>query len=57
MSDNLAWSVRGMRTNSLLVHYVEHHRDEVPEAELAKLLRFETDRHAEWMKGTTHGSK
>jgi hypothetical protein len=27
----------GRTTNSLMVHYVEYHRDEVPESELAKL--------------------
>lgn len=36
-SDNKDYYVRGLKTNSLLVHYVEHHRDEVPEAELRKL--------------------
>ncbi len=29
----------GLITNSLLVHYVQHHRDEIPQAELTKLFR------------------
>jgi hypothetical protein len=39
-SDNCAWRVRGLLTNSLLVHYVREHRSEVPAAELEKLERF-----------------
>ena len=43
-SDNKDWSVRGMETNSLLVHYVRDHRDAVPQSELDKLLQFEEGR-------------
>lgn len=39
-SDNCAWRVRGLLTNSLLVHYVRDHRSEVPATELAKLEQF-----------------
>lgn len=40
-SDNIEWTVRGVVTNSLLVHYVRDHRSEVPRTELQKLLAFE----------------
>ena len=40
-SDNGDWQVRGMQTNSLLLHYVRYHRNEVPENELKKLEMFE----------------
>lgn len=38
-SDNKDWfTPKGRTTNSLLVHYVKNHRDEVPNSELDKLL-------------------
>lgn len=40
-SDNNDWRVRGLVTNSLLLHYVRDHRSEVPASELAKLLQFD----------------
>lgn len=40
-SDNKDWHVRGLVTNSLLLHYVRDHRSEVPASELAKLLQFD----------------
>lgn len=43
-SDNGDWSVRGMQTNSLLLHYVRYHRDEVPKSELEKLEMFENEK-------------
>lgn len=39
-SDNRDYYVRGLKTNSLLVHYVEYHREDVPQAELRKLGLF-----------------
>ena len=36
-SDNVAWTVDGLRTNSLLVHYVRWHREEVGPEDLVKL--------------------
>ena len=37
-SDNKDWFLPdGTMTNSLMVHYVECHRDEVPDSELEKL--------------------
>jgi hypothetical protein len=37
-SDNVDWILpTGHITNSLLVHYVQDHRDEVPQSELDKL--------------------
>ena len=37
MSDNRDHYVNGVLTNSLAVHYLAHHRDEVPETELEKV--------------------
>lgn len=38
LSDNVKWTlVNGIETNSLLAHYVRHHRSEIPESELEKL--------------------
>lgn len=38
-SDNYDYyTPKGLLTNSLLVHYVQHHRDEIPRSEIAKLL-------------------
>ena len=42
-NDNRMWTVRGWVTNSLLVHYVREHRDEVPETDIAKLMEFEPE--------------
>ena len=40
-SDNNNWILPdGTVTNSLMVHYVKCHRDDVPESELQKLRRF-----------------
>lgn len=36
-SDNVTHMVEGYATNSLAVHYLAHHRDEVPHGELAKV--------------------
>lgn len=41
-SDNRERKVRGMQTNSLLVHYVRDHREDVPPEELKKLEQFLT---------------
>lgn len=38
-SDNRDRTYNGIETNSLIVHYVAMHRDEVPQAELDKLLQ------------------
>lgn len=38
-SDHINWFVKGSLTNSLLVHYVKYHREEVPQYELDKLKR------------------
>jgi len=39
LSDNVDHiTLNGLKTNSLLVHYVEFHRDEVPQSEIDKLL-------------------
>lgn len=37
VSDNADWFAGGLGTNSLIVHYLAHHREEVPEGELRKL--------------------
>jgi hypothetical protein len=37
VSDNVTHLVDGYATNSLAVHYLAHHRDEVPRGELAKV--------------------
>jgi hypothetical protein len=36
-SDNIDWKINGVTTNSLLIHYVQCHRDEIPESEIVKL--------------------
>lgn len=38
-SDNVDHLLPGMTTNSLMVHYVSCHRDEVPQGEIDKLRR------------------
>lgn len=44
-SDNAEWILPdGVITNSLLVHYVARHRNEIPVSELAKL-----ERYAPWL--------
>ena len=40
-SDNREWTVFGLKTNSLLVHYVACHRADVPREELMKLATIE----------------
>ncbi len=38
-SDNFTWIMPdGRETNSLMIHYVECHRNDVPRGEIAKLL-------------------
>jgi len=38
VSDNQIWTLpSGRVTNSLMVHYIKHHRSEVPESEIMKL--------------------
>ena len=39
-SDNIPWAVRGIKTNSFLLHYVAWHREDVPQSELDKLEQF-----------------
>lgn len=37
-SDSTIWKIAGVETNSLVVHYVARHRDEVPQVEIDKLM-------------------
>jgi hypothetical protein len=36
-SDNIDWKINGVTTNSLLIHYIQCHREEIPESEIVKL--------------------
>lgn len=38
LSDSTQWMLYGMETNSLAFHYLIHHRYEVPEEEIAKVM-------------------
>ena len=53
-SDNVTHLVDGYVTNSLAVHYLAHHRAEVPRGELAKVAMLfgpDTDPTAEQLSG------